>query len=91
MSTDAWDTAGMDAPEHAPRIVVTDGHPTDAEVAALVAAVARHRATRAAPAAVAGPAPSRWILAARLEASGHAPIDTPARLAARARRRPSGR
>ena len=58
------------------RIVVTGGHPTDAELAAVTAALARHRQP-----GTASPAPgSRWIHAARLEASGHPPIDSPMRL-----------
>jgi len=55
------------------RIVVTGGHPTDAELAAVTSALARHRQAMAT-----SPAPrSRWIHAARLEACGHPPIDSP--------------
>jgi hypothetical protein len=65
------------------RLVVVSGHPTDIEVAAVTAALARHTA-RSAPdghpsAGVTAPplATSRWIRAARLEGCGHAPIDDP--------------
>ncbi len=65
----------------AARITVTSGHPTDAELAAVVAAIARHRQSTTIAAARRQPAEtSRWILAARLEASGHPPIDSPMRL-----------
>jgi hypothetical protein len=63
------------------RIAVTSGHPSDDELAAVVAAIARHRQVSAVAAArLLGPRTSRWIRAARLEASGHPPIDSPMRL-----------
>jgi hypothetical protein len=66
-----------------PRVVILSGHPTDTEVAAITAALTRHRAAvsaeRHAPAGRAGTA-SPWIRAARLEASGHAPVHDRAEL-----------
>lgn len=58
------------------RIVVTGGHPTAAELAAVTAALAQHRQAAAAP----SEPRSRWIRATRLEACGHPPIDSPMRL-----------
>ncbi|MBW3604434.1 MAG: hypothetical protein KY460_05870 [Actinobacteria bacterium] len=60
-----------------PRVAVTGGHPTDRELAAVVAVLAaeRHHAT-----AGVDSEPSAWIRAARLEGCGHQPIDDPIRL-----------
>lgn len=58
----------------ASRIAIVRGHPTDREVAAVAEAVARHLAATAPP----DPPGSQWIRAARLEGSGHPPIDSPA-------------
>lgn len=55
------------------RIVVTGGHPTEAELTAVTAALAQHRQARSGAAA----RRSRWIDAARLEGCGHPPIDSP--------------
>lgn len=55
-------------------IVVTGGHPTDAELAAVTAALAEHRQTARSGVRTVR---SRWIHAARLEACGHPPIDSP--------------
>jgi hypothetical protein len=59
----------------AKRIVIVSGHPTDAEIAAITVALERHLAVTA----PARPPTSRWIRAARLESSGHPPIDQPSR------------
>jgi hypothetical protein len=65
------------------RIVIVSGHPTDLEVAAIAAALQRHRSTTTAAGhrkAINLPVParvSRWALAARLEGRGHPPIDSP--------------
>jgi hypothetical protein len=58
----------------APRIVVLSGHPTDTEVAAIAAALERHRAAVAAERRTTPRAASPWVRAARLEGRGHAPI-----------------
>ena len=63
-------------------IRVTSGHPTSAELAAVVAAIARHRRHVSAERQPRVET-SRWIRAARLEASGHPPIAGPMRLTAR--------
>ena len=57
-----------------PRIVVLSGHPTDAEVAAIAAALERHRSAVAAERRTTAGTPSPWVRAARLEGRGHAPI-----------------
>lgn len=62
------------------RIEVTSGHPTEAELAAVVAAIARHLRAAAAATPRRPAEASRWIRAARLEVSGHPPIDSPIRL-----------
>lgn len=64
-------------PDPQRRIVVTRGHPTDTELAAVTTALLRHGRR---PAAAASPAPSRWAVAARLEGRGHPSIDSPAEL-----------
>jgi hypothetical protein len=56
------------------RIVVTGGHPTDAELTAVTLALAQHRRPERSRAATRR---SRWIHAARLESCGHPPIDSP--------------
>jgi len=56
------------------RLVVTSGHPTDAELAAVTTALAQHRRTARSEATTQRP---RWIHAARLESCGHPPIDSP--------------
>jgi hypothetical protein len=56
------------------RIIVTGGHPTDAELAAVTAALAQHRQATGSGATTRR---SRWIDAARLESCGHPPIDSP--------------
>jgi len=64
-----------------PHFVIVAGHPTDLEVAAITAALERHRARSASPRGhdPAGAATaSRWTRAARLEGRGSAPIDDPA-------------
>ena len=58
----------------APRIVVLSGHPTDTEVAAIAAALERHRAADATERRPAQRRASPWVRAARLEGRGHAPI-----------------
>jgi hypothetical protein len=59
------------------QVVVTAGHPTDRELAAIIAALAAHRrpVDTTAP-----PQQSAWVRAARLESCGHQPIDDPIRL-----------
>lgn len=59
------------------QVVITAGHPTDRELAAIIAAFAAH------PPPVdmaASPQQSAWVRAARLESCGHQPIDDPTRL-----------
>jgi hypothetical protein len=68
------------------RIVIVSGHPTDIEVAAITAALERHRSTAQGDQTVIQPRwmpatghrVSRWARAARLEGCGHPPIDSPA-------------
>jgi hypothetical protein len=60
----------------AQRIVVLSGHLSETELAAVTAALEQHTSGRR---ELQGPA-SRWARAARLEASGHPPIEDPAGL-----------
>jgi hypothetical protein len=59
------------------QVMITAGHPTDRELAAIIAALAAHppAADMAAPRQQ-----SAWVRAARLESCGHQPIDDPIRL-----------
>jgi hypothetical protein len=67
------------------RIVIVSGHPTDIEVAAITAALERHRSRTRGDQMVIHPRRisatghrmTRWARAARLEGCGHPPIDSP--------------
>jgi hypothetical protein len=59
------------------RIIILDGNPTDVEIAAVVTALDARRRDERSTRRSSPRRPSRWIRAARLEASGHPPIESP--------------
>lgn len=60
-----------------PRIVILDGDPTELEIAAVAAALDARSRDAVATEQPSPRRPSRWVRAARLEARGHPPIESP--------------